>query len=123
QVRLFAFSGAAIAAADVTPEWKGKLKATDPADRAQLSASFIPALTATGEAGARPDDQIACYVALLLMDGPAPKSSDNTQPASDGSSFERLCTLIGAWVGASVQSGSDIPLSTVYDSLVSESDL
>jgi hypothetical protein len=124
EMRLFAMSGASLTMGTITPVWQGKLKETAPADREKLKALFTPALTATGEAVAAAKEQVACYVALLLMDGPAPSSPGTGQAASDGSSFERLCTLIAAWIGASVQLDPEpIPLPVVYDRTVGEAEI
>lgn len=126
QMRLFEMSAASLTmAADIKPVWEGKIKITEPPDsRVKLKALFVPALTATGEAASTAQDQIACYVAMLLMDGPAPSSPGMGQPASDDSSFERLCTLIGAWIGASVQPDTaPIPLPAVFERTVSEADV
>ena len=92
----------------------------------------MPTLTATGDAAKVTADQTACYVALLLLDAPAPVSPPApatpggppvAQPDSDGSAFESLCHLVGAWIGALVQADAAIPLAELWGHPVTEAQL
>ncbi len=122
QTRLFARSGL-LAADVVTPVWAGKLADTDPSARPTLTGHLMPTLTATGDAAKTLSDQTACYVALLLLDAPAPVAPGGGQAADDGSAFESLCRLVGAWIGAAVQADAGIPLSQLWTRSVTEAQL
>lgn len=122
QMRLFA-SSHGLLANTTAPVWKGKLADTAPSARPGLTGQFVPTLTATGDAATLTADQQACYVALLLLDAPGPVTSGTPQPDSDGSAFEKLCRLVGAWVGASVQADNGVPLASLWSRPVTEQQL
>src|SRR5205085_11648067 len=121
QTRLFAFTNAE-PGAPIPVNWAGQLQDTPSSGRPALSGWFVPTLTASGDGATAPTGQQACYVTMLFLDAPAPVTQDAPQPPGD-SSFEQLCALVGAWIAASVQSGTNLPLGTVLDSQVSEAQL
>lgn len=114
-----------LAAGTGEPDWNNLQPAATPQS---LNGYMTLGLTMAGDMAATPDQQIACYVALLFIDSMAPPQEDRTGGAEKAfadapdSSFELLAKMVLRWAVAALQPGP-VSAEQVDDIIVSDVEL